>query len=572
MKWWESGQRSIEDEEAWFRAGGYSFTLDRQTLDADGVVVFGGELHYDGQTCPASVVYPAAYAAGHNPTIVAPGLPIDRHKDPNGVVCLDHPSPDGEPPAPMTGAEAVRLAEELWRLSVEDPAALHDAEADAPDPRVEQYAYQQASAIYAIDVDVTGHDEGYFRLGLSSAQPLRGALTGLGAGITDGQELPLPEQNLRFAGPVAAHGVWRRVGRRPPGPEMEKVVAWAESEMPDLLAKAHVLATVRRQMGRQAGLPAVVGIVFPDEGPQRDEFHDEWLIISLPPGQPSALVRTYSIRAAEHWLRQPQLKPLGDKRVGLAGSGALGSQMGGLLARAGLGDLATVDHDFVSPGNRVRHEGDLGDLGLAKIAAAVRRVTRVNPYINATGHGVRLGAAGGAHPGIHQRAENAALADLANRDLLINATANIPTGYWLSAWADSQDMPVLHVMVSSGAWSGRILLQRHSHSGCLECLARHQDRPVAGSPEIPSWTEDPNFPQVLDLGCGQPSFTGPGFEITETAAAAVRVAVQSLLAGEGYPAADFDLVTLVMRDATSARPQATYSRMPRHADCESCTA
>ncbi len=47
----------------------------------------------------------------------------------------------------MTGAEAVKLAENLWWYWENDRDALHGLEADAPDPRANQILYEPDSAI-----------------------------------------------------------------------------------------------------------------------------------------------------------------------------------------------------------------------------------------------------------------------------------------------------------------------------------------------------------------------------------------------------------------------------------------
>ena len=94
--------------------------------------------------------------------------------------------------------------------------------------------------------------------------------------------------------------------------------------------------------------------------------------------------------------------------------------------------------------------------------------------------------------------------------------------------------------------------------------------PVAGVDRVPEVADDPDVREVLERGCGDPTFTGPGFELLDAAAAAARVVVQCLLGGDGYPARDFDLVTLNFRDRTSARPSAVYSALPIHPKCSIC--
>jgi hypothetical protein len=106
-------------------------------------------------------------------------------------------------------------------------------------------------------------------------------------------------------------------------------------------------------------------------------------------------------------------------------------------------------------------------------------------------------------------------------------------------------------------------------------LAISQKRPetLPDGVEVPRMEDDPDVQEVMDRGCADPTFTGPGFELAAVAAAATRVAVQTLLDGEGgYPATEFDLVTLNFRDGSSACPTAEYTRLPVHPDCSLCHA
>jgi molybdopterin/thiamine biosynthesis adenylyltransferase len=493
--------------------------------------------------CPATVLYPRTYLEGDQPVVVVPSLPIGRHKAPNGILCLDHPVKGGL--APMIGAEAVQRAEELWRLSVEDPDALRAAEADAPDPQVGNYDYEVGSGVLLIDVDVRGHREGYLRLGLSSFKPMRGGMAGYGAA----DELPLAPENLPFVGRLTSLALWRRVDAPPPQPHAGVVAAWASANHPDLVDRARALAEAQRN-----GQPTIVGFAFPDEGPNRGEYHDAWIGLAVEPSGLVRLIRFYRVARAEQWSRQPQLEGLGRRSVAVIGVGALGSQVAGLLARAGLGRAFLVDYDVITAANRVRHELDLDAVGLTKVEALACRLIRINPYMSLGSQVVRFGWLG------PQDEVTEAVQDC---DLIINATAHIATGYHISKIADASRTPVLHLAVSSGAWGARILLQRHQESGCLECLARHQ----GDGADIPELAEDPEHPEVLDQGCAQPSFTGPGFELTETAAAGARLAVQALVGDDGYPAADYDLATLILR----RRPAAHYTRLAPHPRCQSCT-
>jgi hypothetical protein len=167
---------------------------------------------------------------------------------------------------------------------------------------------------------------------------------------------------------------------------------------------------------------------------------------------------------------------------------------------------------------------------------------------------------------------DAILQDFAAHDLIINATAHTVTSYYCSRLARVTKKPMLHVWVSAGAWGGRILLQRPRFSGCPECLALFQrSESEHEQVEVPRVASDPEVQEVHERGCADTTFTGPGFELTAAAAAAARVAVQSLLDGDGYPAPEFDLATLNFRTQDSALPSAVYSRLPEHPDCSICS-
>jgi len=567
-RWWETGERTLEAEQAWFAEAGLAFTPDRRLLEEAGVVVFRGELRFHDERCAATVIYPSAYAAGEQPAVYAPGMPVVRHKREDGLLCLDH-TVFGDA-APMTGAEAVARAEELWRLSIEDPDRLSEQEADAPDPRADGYYLETDSIAFLFDVDVAGHNTGVVRLGATYAQPFRAALLGLAVDDPEHTELAIADQNRLFRGDASVCGLWRRVDAPPPGPDATTVSAWARRHHGDLVDRAIRFAGAHRQITRTT-VPALVGFVFSDEGPRKDEWHDAWVLLLIDPDGTPKLTRAASVHEGDQWTRQPQLTPLAARHVGVVGAGALGSQIAALLARAGVGEFFLVDPDVVTPGIVVRHQLGYTDVGLAKVSAMQQAIARINPYATARGVQWRYGdVRAGNDPAAIQRIDDTVTDELVACDLIVNASVHTATEYFISAVADAHRVPVLHVAVSSGAWGARLVLQRPGRSGCLECLALHQEQPDEASPVIPDWPEDPSHPEIIERGCAQATFAGPGFELTDAAAAAARCAVQMLLDGSGYPPADFDMATLAFRTAGDARPTAEYSELPRHPGCESC--
>lgn len=567
--WWEDGKASIEAEEAWFDEAGLDFRLDQRLFADHAVVVFRGALRLGNRTTPASVHYPPAYGVGGHPTVVAPELRLGRHQDPTGALCLDH-AVLGQT-APMYGAEAVERAERLWHLWENDRDQLANEEADAPDPRANYYEYSRDSAVALIDIDVSGFDGGYFRLGAHGLKPFRAGIGEVRTAEPTESTLVTSAGVASFVGPYEINGRWIRVSEAPPATHRE-LEPWVREHCREQVEEVVKLTEASRQIKGDQNLPAVVAFVYPDEGPGRGEIHDAWLFLVIHPDGKGEMTRAFHLRSDERWLRQPQLHPLGLKKVAVIGLGALGSPLGDLLTKAGVGHLALVDPEIYTTGNRVRHQLDLSELGRAKVQAMADRLRRVDPWVAVDQYGMRLGASlHGAELEMQQKLHDDILQDFASCDLLVNTTANTIAGYYCSRLAHEIGVPILHAWVSAGAWGGRILLQRPGESGCTECLGLFQDpESTQECVDIPSVTDDPEVQEVQERGCADTTFTGPGFELAASAAATARVAVQCLLDGDGYPAADFDLVTLRFRDKDTALPTSVYSQLPVHPDCSIC--
>jgi sulfur carrier protein ThiS adenylyltransferase len=77
-------------------------------------------------------------------------------------------------------------------------------------------------------------------------------------------------------------------------------------------------------------------------------------------------------------------------RVGIAGLGGLGSSIAIALARVGVGTLVVADFDVVEPSNLNRQQYFVDQIGMPKVEALSRNVTRINPYVSLEGHPVVL--------------------------------------------------------------------------------------------------------------------------------------------------------------------------------------
>jgi hypothetical protein len=568
-RWWEAGGPSLEDEQAWFEEAGLEFELDRELLARSEVAVFRGVLRLGGRVTPATVNYSPAYAAGANPVVVAPELRLGRHQTTGGTLCLDHPRPYAV--EPMCGAEAVERAQELWRMWESDRERLAVVEADVPDPRSIHYPYESDSAVVFADADVTGSRAGFLRLDAAQLTPLRAAVTEVRATVPAVSTHAPGRLVATFAGDAELRCPWRRLGVAPPlrGRELSR---WLVDDQGDLVVAQLRYAREMVKLGAPPDLPALIAFVYPDEGPGRGQVHDAWLLIAIDARGRLTLPRAFHLRREDRWLRQPQLEPLGGKRVSIVGLGSLGSPIADLLAKAGIGGLHYVDYDMLGVGNRVRHQLDLGDLGRAKADAMQARTARVDPWAECSVHDGPLGEAfGGSLAAAGQHVDDLLVSDLARSDLIVNASADPVAGTYLSRIAVETGTPVLHAWVTAGAWGARLLVQRPGQSGCWDCLARAQ-ADGDGDGRVPPVRSDPAVSEVAERGCADATFTGPGFELAAAAAAATRVAVQALLEEDGgYPRPHFDLLTLGFRSASSAAPESRATRLRPHDRCPTCS-
>jgi molybdopterin/thiamine biosynthesis adenylyltransferase len=568
-RWWQRADVTVEGQVEAFRAAELDFALDEGLLDAAGVVVFRGALRFGDRRVAAQVIYPPAFDLGEHPVVVAPGLEIGRHRSPDGLLCLDHVV--GGESEPMSGPEAVERAERLWELWETDRAQLAEAEADVPDPWANYVLHTPETALALVDVDVSGHDAGYLHFALSSLQPMRGAALRVRATHPQPVEIEVPgEANEVLRGDFELTGPWVRLSEHPPAPR--ELLPWLRAEHAGVVDRAVSAAAGLR--GQQPEMPALVGFVYPDEGPGRGDVHDAWLFLVVRPDGRMELPRPFAISSSERWVRQPQLAGLAAAKVAIVGVGALGSQVADLLGRAGVGEFVLVDNDIVTPGNRTRHELDLADIGRAKTHAVGDRVRRVNPWARVMTREWRLGTpfAGTAGLAGIQAADDELAALLGDCDIIVNATANGSASAYLSAIAAESGTPVVHSYVSAGAWGSRVLIQRPGESACWDCLAWWQADAAEGSGDaaVPAVAEEHRHEVVMERGCADPTFTGPGFELTAAAAAVARAATGIALGGDGYPAPDFDLATLRFRDRDTQRGAADYRRLPVHERCTTC--
>lgn len=102
---------------------------------------------------------------------------------------------------------------------------------------------------------------------------------------------------------------------------------------------------------------------------------------------------------------------LSSASVAVIGAGALGSNIAGMLVRAGATEMAIIDQGLLEAGNLVRHTLDLRDVGLSKAYELAAALNRANPNAKVTAQAETL-----------PTTDTNTLADLARADIVIDTT------------------------------------------------------------------------------------------------------------------------------------------------------
>ena len=149
-------------------------------------------------------------------------------------------------------------------------------------------------------------------------------------------------------------------------------------------------------------------------------------------------------------------RKLADARVLVVGAGGLAAPVLPLLAGAGVGRLTVIDDDVVEVSNlhrQVIHRTQ--DIGVPKIASAVRAVEDLNPDIEVVGVEARL------------TADNA-LELFADHDIVVDATDNFATRYLVNDACVLLGLPLVWSSISR--FDGQVTVWAYREAPCYRCI------------------------------------------------------------------------------------------------------
>jgi molybdopterin/thiamine biosynthesis adenylyltransferase len=149
---------------------------------------------------------------------------------------------------------------------------------------------------------------------------------------------------------------------------------------------------------------------------------------------------------------------LAKSRVVIAGCGATGSSLAGLLGRAGVGYLRIIDRDYVEPSNLQRQglfdEADARE-SLPKAVAAARKIGAFNSEIS-------------VEPQVADLTPGNAESLLSGCDLILDGTDNFETRYLINDFAVEQGGPWIY---AAGVGSYIVTMNvLPGETACLQCV------------------------------------------------------------------------------------------------------
>src|SRR5688572_1325906 len=180
------------------------------------------------------------------------------------------------------------------------------------------------------------------------------------------------------------------------------------------------------------------------------------------------------------------------KRVSLVGCGSVGSALGEMLVRAGIGELWLTDPDTLAPENLSRHVLTSADLGRPKAEALADRFRAINPDLKVsarvrpfeqTVHAASVFASARQSPKAEEKP-----------DLYLSAVDSYRCESMVNGQSLRQGVPALYVGCWGEASVGEILYVVPGQTACYECFAAFRSK-VEIPPDARKYT-DPDFDET----------------------------------------------------------------------------
>jgi len=564
--WWEVWPGRLEHELAALEDAGIRYERDERALRR-GKIVLRLKVPFGGAVLNTEARFPDVYPYTRF-ELFAPELNLPHHQNPisKSLCLIGRATRNWNVDDTLAQFIKNRLPVVLKAATSDDRSAVADIEEHQAEPFTDYYPYLPGALVL---VDSKWHldeaiDEGEIVIGMRG--PLQKLMRGALIEIRDATEKPLvrADDAIRGLFTNVISGIWFRC-KTPPIGQSGKDVYFA------LRDKGYSVKKAPWQQVAE-GRIQVVGVTFPEESGWRQSGPGWIFLVRL---QYSAkgfrsrevfyLSRSGRAGRSDLESRVPELKPLSKKKIAIVGLGCVGAPSALEFARAGIGDLRLLDHDHLEPGTVSRWPLGLAAAGMPKTEALKLFIREHYPYTKVETWTHMIGSAA------EQKESDLSVLNnlLQDVDLIYDATAEVGIQHLLSDLARQKHITYVSVFTTPGAWGGWVSRIRPGITkGCWMCLQHFwEDRAIPLPPEDAKELVQP-------AGCAAPTFTGAGFDIMEVVLTGVRLSVATLCseASDGYPAIDWDVGILSLRDAEGhvIPPRWETFNLEQHGSCEAC--
>jgi molybdopterin/thiamine biosynthesis adenylyltransferase len=465
----------------------------------------------NGREIPVAVSFPFEYPANPPSVSVEAGLLGPPHEESGGLCLFDNPGAQWNPSrsaARLIHVTARRLLEDSLIRGVE---AVAENEEQIPFVASHRYWTDAAHVVLVPDPfwtepapEVLG---GIFVIAGKGRRRLVTRIESLGAPDERLRERVLCEDGVEI-------GKWLKLDVAPAGFRTpQSMFELAREELPTLLEAV--------RLGDSAYPTSWVALTYPEEGPRRGEWRRAWTFLEINESAsgPERMPQAQALTPAERLLRLPELAGIDEAKVVLVGVGSLGSKVAVELAKAGA-QLVLIDSDHYDVNNSVRHELPAWQAGVQKAKAVAEACQRLNPFCEVEAVTRRLGDG--------REAAEVFLRQLDGADLVVETTGSRSLTRVLERYCRAAEIPLLAASLTRGSRGGDMVLLRTED--CFDCFLSAQE---AGEIPKPDQAEQE---LVIPVNCGDPAFSGSGFDASSLASDIARLAIQST-GKSSYPGA-----------------------------------
>ncbi len=548
--WWIRLPERLEHEKQALDAIGATYVLDE---NARARAVLRLNVHFREHHLVAE--YPDLYPF-FRPQVFAPDLTLTHHQNPvdKNLCLLGRATDNWRPRVTLADLLEKQLPEVLRTGAAGAPVEGEERQAE---PISEFFRYERDAIVY-VEGDWPAFSDGcHLLLGLApSVPPFRAAVLGVvdlpgreislaPEGIADVFPRDLTARCIRLPGCLEAYdaeSILRAAGQARPelqSPEWQRIAP--EGDELDVIALVYPEETGYRTNGE--------GCAFVVRFRRRERFRRR---------QGSFLARTVRMGRMDLEQRLPEMTLLRRFKVAVLGLGCLGATCALEIARAGVGSVRLVDHDFVEGGTAVRWPFGLTSVGRAKTEVIEEFIRANYPHVHVLARNYRIG-------GVGDLAVFAELLD--DADLIIDATVEEGIHHALAQYAADMGKHLVLVAATNGGYGGRIA--RFSDHGCWLCLEYAIAEGRVIQPEAL-----PDSELVQPAGCASPTYLGGSFDLGEISLAGVRLAISTLckLADPEYPDFEWDVGVVNLRSPEGRRIAPAWStyRLSTSDRCDIC--